>query len=261
MTRTRKVRFEPLGITIECEATEPILQYALRQGLRLVDYRCADGECGGCKARIRSGQVHLVEPPTHVLSPSEQAQGHVLLCRTHVQSDLVIELLAGSLLAPPLRPDAARLLGPLVAVADYLSDGLLVLDAQGQLVLCNRAAALLLRLDPAAPSLAAYPELQAVGRTLLTDAPPAPQEVKVYDSRNGRLLTAWGVPLHGHGGAALLLPAQPRLEPPSSRKPKAIVVGAKYTFTDLVGASAAFRNATKIGLIAAGNTLSVLIAG
>ncbi|MDE2060756.1 MAG: sigma-54-dependent Fis family transcriptional regulator, partial [candidate division NC10 bacterium] len=46
-----------------------------------------------------------------------------------------------------------------------------------------------------------------------------------------------------------------------SRKPKAIVVGAKYTFTDLVGASAAFRNATKIGLIAAGNTLSVLIAG
>ncbi|MDE2321128.1 MAG: hypothetical protein KGL31_04320, partial [candidate division NC10 bacterium] len=52
-----------------------------------------------------------------------------------------------------------------------------------------------------------------------------------------------------------------RLQPPPSRKPKAIVVGAKYTFTDLVGASAAFRNATKIGLIAAGNTLSVLIAG
>ncbi|MCZ7626422.1 MAG: sigma 54-interacting transcriptional regulator [Candidatus Methylomirabilis sp.] len=38
-------------------------------------------------------------------------------------------------------------------------------------------------------------------------------------------------------------------------------MGAKYSFADLVGQSAAFRNATKIGLIAAGNTLSVLIAG
>jgi transcriptional regulator with PAS, ATPase and Fis domain len=52
-----------------------------------------------------------------------------------------------------------------------------------------------------------------------------------------------------------------RIEPPPSRKQKSIVVGAKYTFTDLVGTSAAFRNATKIGLIAAGNTLSVLISG
>ena len=49
--------------------------------------------------------------------------------------------------------------------------------------------------------------------------------------------------------------------PPAARKPKAVVVGAKYTFADLVGQSVAFRNATKIGLIAAGNTLSVLIAG
>ncbi|HWR20229.1 MAG TPA: sigma 54-interacting transcriptional regulator, partial [Verrucomicrobiae bacterium] len=268
MTRMRKVRFEPLGITIECDGTESVLQYALRQGLRLVDYRCADGECGGCKARIRSGQAHLVDPPDHVLSASEQAQGHVLLCRTHVQSDLVIELLAGSLLAPPL-PDvqparsAEALLGPLAATAELLSDGLVVLDAQGQLLLCNRAAAHLLQLDPARPSVAAIPELSEIGRTLLTRAPSSPQEVKVYCGRSGRLLTAWGVALR-HGpqvvAAALLFPTAARLEPPA-RKPKAIVVGAKYTFSDLVGQSAAFRNATKIGLIAAGNTLSVLISG
>jgi transcriptional regulator with PAS, ATPase and Fis domain/ferredoxin len=267
MTRMRKVRFEPLGITIECDDTESVLQVALRQGLRLVDYRCADGECGGCKARLRSGQAHLVAPPDHVLSASDQAQGHVLLCRTHVQSDLVIELLAGSLLAPPL-PDvppvraAEALLGPLAATAELLSDGLLVLDPQGQVLLCNRAAAHLLQLDPARPSVAAIPELTEVGRTLLTRAPSSPQEVKVYCGRSGRLLPAWGLALR-HGArvvaAAVLFPTA-RLEPPS-RKPKAIVVGAKYTFGDLVGQSAAFRNATKIGLIAAGNTLSVLISG
>ncbi len=268
MTRMRKVRFEPLGITIECDDTESVLQVALRQGLRLVDYRCADGECGGCKAHLRSGQAHLVAPPDHVLSASEQAQGHVLLCRTHVQSDLVIELLAGSLLAPPLadaRPvrPAEALLGPLTATAELLSDGLLVLDAQGQVLLCNRAAAHLLQLDPARPAVTAIPALAEVGRTLLTDAPSSPQEVKVYCGRSGRLLPAWGLALR-HGSqvvaAAVLFPTA-RLEPPAPRKPKAIVVGAKYTFGDLVGQSAAFRNATKIGLIAAGNTLSVLISG
>src|SRR5574337_2190001 len=128
MTRMRKVRFEPLGITIECDATEPILQVALRQGLRLVDYRCADGECGGCRARVRSGQVAVVAPPAHVLSAADQAQGHVLLCRSHVQSDLVVELLAGALLAPavptPAAPSAEALLGPLAAAAALLSDGL-----------------------------------------------------------------------------------------------------------------------------------------
>ncbi len=268
MTRKRKVRFEPLGITIECEATEPILQYALRQGLRLVDYRCADGECGGCRAQVRSGQVAVIEPPDHILSASDQAQGHVLLCRTHVQSDLVIDLLAGSLLAPPVRaerprPPAEALLGPLTPAADLLSDGLVVLDAQGQLLLCNRAAAQVLRLDPVAPSLAAVPELVELGRTLLTTAPSTPQDYQVYCGRSGRLLAAWGLVLRQDTqvvAAALLFPAGPRLEP-SGRKPKAIVVGAKYTFADLVGQSAAFRNATKIGLIAAGNTLSVLISG
>lgn len=264
MTRKRTVRVEPLGITLEADASEPILQVALRQGLRLVDYRCADGECGGCKARVRSGQVTVLDPPAHVLSASEQAQGHVLLCRTHVQSDLVIELLAGALLAAPVYaarpvPPAEALLGPLVATADLLSDGLLVLDAQGQLVLCNRAAAQLLRLDPAAPAGTAIPELVALGRSLLATPPAPPQEVKLYT--RGRLLSAWGLTLRGPQPLAVVLVPRSPLEPPPARKPKAVGVGAKYSFADLVGQSAAFRNATKIGLIAAGNTLSVLIAG
>ena len=266
MPRTRKVRFEPLGITIECDGSEPLLPAALRQGLRLVDYRCADGECGGCKARIRSGQVALDAPPEHVLSAQEQAQGHVLLCRTHVQSDLVVELLAGALLAPPVhaaRPPMEALLGPLLAAADLLSDGLLVLDPQGQLRLVNRAAAALFRLDPAHPSLAGLPDIAELGRRLLRDPPTEPQEVKVTGRPSGRLLAAWGLALRQGPqvvAVALLVPAAPRLEP-APRKLKAVVVGAKYTFADLVGQSAAFRNATKIGLIAAGNTLSVLIAG
>lgn len=258
----RKVRFEPLGITIECDGTEPLLQVALRQGLRLVDYRCTEGDCGGCRARVRSGQVTLDAPPEHVLSARDRAQGHVLLCRTHVQSDLVVDLLTGALLAPPVvatpAPPVATLLGPLSATAELLSDGLIVLDPQGHLLLVNRAAAHLFQLDPTRP--AAPPELADLGRRLLTQAPAEPQEVKVYCRPSGRLLPAWGLVLRQGTqvlAAAVLLPA--RLEPP--RKPKAVAVGAKYTFADLVGQSPAFRNATKIGLIAAGNTLSVLIAG
>ena len=261
----RTVRFEPMGITIECEATEPILHYALRQGLRLVDARCAEGDCGGCKALVHSGQIHRVEQPRPILSAAEQAQGHVLLCRTHVKSDLVVELLPGSLLAPPLRRDpsaqrhaALELLGPfLVAAADHLSDGLLVLDDQGRLLVLNRAAAHLLQDD--SPS----PEIIAVCRTILKSA-PLPQTYQIACAPSGRVLPAVGFPvLKGHRtvASALLFPASPLPDAPILRKQKSVVVGAKYAFSDLVGHSSAFRTVMKIGLIAAGNSLPVLLSG
>ena len=272
-TLKRKVRFEPLGITIECDATEPILQYALRQGLRLVDYRCADGDCGGCKALVRSGQVQMDEPADQLLSATEQAQGHVLLCRTHVKSDLVIELLAGSLLALQPRPEGpggrsgagkGLLEQCFAAAADHLSDGLVVVDEHGHLVVMNRVAAHLLRVDPSSASLEAYPEVQEACRAILDRAQPMPQERTVYCARSGRLLTAVGFPIRTGTravAAALLFPARTLIEAPTLRKQKSVVVGAKYAFHDLVGRSTAFLNAIKIGLIAAGNSLSVLLAG
>ena len=271
MTRKRTVRFEPLGITIECEATEPILHYALRQGLRLVDARCAEGDCGGCKALVHSGQIHRVEPPTPILSATELAQGHVLLCRTHVQSDLVVELLPDSLLAPPRRPEghgsrravAEALLGPfLVAAADHLSDGLLVLDDQGRLLVLNPAAASLLPDEPSSPSGELAPEITAVCRTILASALPHPYQVAC--APGGRVLAAVGFPiLQGPRAvaAALLFPASPLPDAPILRKQKSVVVGAKYAFSDLVGHSPAFRTVMKIGLIAAGNSLPVLLSG
>ncbi|MGB4782141.1 sigma 54-interacting transcriptional regulator [Candidatus Methylomirabilis sp.] len=268
MTRKRTVRFEPLGLTIECEATEPILHYALRQGLRLVDARCAEGDCGGCKALVHSGQIHRVEPPTPILSATEVAQGHVLLCRTHVQSDLVVELLPDSLLAPPLRPEAhgsrravaEALVGPfLVAAADHLSDGLLVLDDQARLLILNQAAAHLLG-DPS-PSGEMSPEITAVCRTILASALPHTYQVA---APSGRVLSAVGFPiLQGYRAvaAALLFPASPLSTAPILRKQKSVVVGAKYAFSDLVGHSPAFSTVLKIGLIAAGNSLPVLLSG
>ena len=263
MTLKRTVRFEPLGITIECEATEPILHYALRQGLRLVDTRCAEGDCGGCKAMVHSGQIHRVEQPRPILSAAEQAQGHVLLCRTHVKSDLVVELLPGSLLTPSQRPDpfdrhhaAEKLLGPfIVAAADHLSDGLLVLDDQGRLLVLNRAAAHLLHGDPS-------PEITAVCRTILESA--LPQTYQITCAPNGRVLAAIGFPvMKGHRAvaSALLFPASPLSDAPILRKQKSVVVGAKYAFSDLVGHSPAFLTVIKIGLIAAGNSLPVLLSG
>ena len=270
-----KVRFEPIGITIECDATEPILQGALRQGLILVDYRCAEGDCGGCNALLRSGQVHLEQHSDQRLSAIKKARGHVLLCRTHVESDVVIELLAGSLLALQPRPEVQGVrfrsgAGEgildqfLAAAADHLSDGLLVIDEHGGLVAMNRVAAHLLRFDPSHSSLEAYPEVKEACRSLLDSEHPMPQERKVYCSHSGLLLTALGFPiLKGTRAvaAALLFPPRTTIDAPTLRKQKSVVVGAKYAFKDLVGRSAAFLNPMKIGLIAAGNSLSVLISG
>lgn len=268
-----KVRFEPIGIAIECEETESILQCALRQGLMLVDYRCTEGDCGGCKALVCSGQVHLEKHSAQMLSDAERAKGQILLCRTHVMSDTVIELLAGSLLAPQPRPEMQGVRGGvgegvldqlLAAAADHLSDGLLVVDEDGRIVMMNRVAAQLLRFDTSHSSLEAYPEVNEVCRSILGSGQSTPQEHKVHCSHSGRLLTALGFSiLKGNRavGAALLFPARTMIDAPTLRKQKSVVVGAKYAFKDLVGRSAAFLNVMKIGLIAAGNSLPVLISG
>ncbi|MDJ0893089.1 MAG: 2Fe-2S iron-sulfur cluster-binding protein [Gammaproteobacteria bacterium] len=85
------VRILPSGREFTVAGRETILEAGLRSGLSL-RYRCSNGSCGECKARIVSGQVRQVRLHDFVLNAVEKAAGDVLLCCTGADSDLVIEV-------------------------------------------------------------------------------------------------------------------------------------------------------------------------
>src|ERR1700757_4526057 len=91
--QVHKVRFEPVGIEMEIEEGETVLNAAFRQGVTLM-HGCKEGQCAACKSVLREGDIELLKYSTFALSDSEREQDKVLLCRTLAYSDLVVELLS-----------------------------------------------------------------------------------------------------------------------------------------------------------------------
>ncbi len=89
---THRVRFEPVDITIDVDQDENILGAAFRQGLMLA-HGCKAGQCSACKAYLIEGDTDLAKYSTFALSDTEREDGYTLLCKTHVYSDAVVELL------------------------------------------------------------------------------------------------------------------------------------------------------------------------
>ena len=92
MGNTHTVRFEPVGIEIEVDEEETILNAAFRQGIMLM-HGCKEGQCSACKSFILDGEVDLDRYSTFALPDFEEAEGWTLLCRAHPYSDLEIELI------------------------------------------------------------------------------------------------------------------------------------------------------------------------
>ena len=92
MTTTHTVRFEPVGIEIEVDEEETILNAAFRQGIMLM-HGCKEGQCSACKSFILDGEVDLDKYSTFALPDFEEAEGWTLLCKAHPYSDLEIELI------------------------------------------------------------------------------------------------------------------------------------------------------------------------
>src|SRR6188472_3638521 len=86
------VRFEPVGIEIEVDEDETVLQAAFRQGIMLM-HGCKEGQCSACKSFLIEGEVDLERYSTFALADYEQEEGYTLLCRAHAFSDLEVELL------------------------------------------------------------------------------------------------------------------------------------------------------------------------
>ncbi len=89
---THKVRLEPVGIDMEVEEDETILNAAFRQGLMLM-HGCKEGQCSACKSYLLDGELDMERYSTFALADYEREEGYVLLCRSHAYSDLQIELI------------------------------------------------------------------------------------------------------------------------------------------------------------------------
>ena len=86
------VRLEPVGIEMDVEEGETVLDAAFRQGIALM-HGCKEGQCSACKSKLIDGDIELLKYSTFALPEYESETGHILLCRTHAYSDLTIELL------------------------------------------------------------------------------------------------------------------------------------------------------------------------
>jgi propane monooxygenase reductase subunit len=92
MGEIHTVRLEPVGIEMEVDEDETILDAAFRQGIMLM-HGCKEGQCSSCKSFLLDGDVDLDKYSTFALPDFEEAEGYTLLCRAHALSDLEIELL------------------------------------------------------------------------------------------------------------------------------------------------------------------------
>jgi len=92
MGTTHTVKFEPVGIEIEVDGDETILNAAFRQGLMLM-HGCKEGQCAACKSFLLDGEVDMDRYSTFALPDYEQDEGWTLLCKAHAVSDLEVELI------------------------------------------------------------------------------------------------------------------------------------------------------------------------
>ncbi|MCP4935246.1 MAG: 2Fe-2S iron-sulfur cluster binding domain-containing protein [bacterium] len=84
------VQIIPSGHEFLIEGGDTVLEAATRSGVN-VNYGCNDGKCGGCKARLISGQVVETRTPGYKLSAHEKKMGYVLMCCNTAITDLTLE--------------------------------------------------------------------------------------------------------------------------------------------------------------------------
>jgi CDP-4-dehydro-6-deoxyglucose reductase len=84
------VQVRPSGHEFFVDGNDSLLEAALRAGLAL-DYGCSVGNCGKCKARVLSGQVHRIRHSDYAPTAAEKAAGVLLMCCHTALGDLVIE--------------------------------------------------------------------------------------------------------------------------------------------------------------------------
>jgi propane monooxygenase reductase subunit len=87
-----RVHFEPVGVEMDVQEGETVLDAAFRQGISLM-HGCKEGQCSSCKALLIDGDIELLKYSTFALPDYQKETDHILLCRTLAYSDITVELL------------------------------------------------------------------------------------------------------------------------------------------------------------------------
>ena len=85
-----RIKLSPGDREFVAHGSETVLEAGLRAGVPL-RYRCSNGTCGECRARLVSGTVRPVRFTDYPLTEAEKHQGVKLLCSVAAETDLEIE--------------------------------------------------------------------------------------------------------------------------------------------------------------------------
>lgn len=86
--RTSRITFSRSKVDADCDASMSVLEAAEQASLEL-PFECRSGICGQCKTRMLTGSVQM--DSEDALTQAEKAEGWILACQAHPQSDLVID--------------------------------------------------------------------------------------------------------------------------------------------------------------------------
>ncbi|MEL0082969.1 MAG: 2Fe-2S iron-sulfur cluster-binding protein, partial [Gammaproteobacteria bacterium] len=86
-----ELTIEPLGVSVEVEEQQTLLEAALRAGIWL-PHACNHGLCSSCKAELIDGEVEHGDASPFALMDYERDEGQLLTCCATAESDLVIEV-------------------------------------------------------------------------------------------------------------------------------------------------------------------------
>ncbi len=85
-----QLTIEPLGVVLDVEDGQTLLDAALRQGVYL-PHACGHGLCGTCKVQVCDGEVDHGAANPFALMDFERDDGKTLACCATLQSDATIE--------------------------------------------------------------------------------------------------------------------------------------------------------------------------
>jgi ferredoxin len=96
---SQSLTVQPHGWQCSVDTGSTLLQAALRAGIVLPS-SCRNGTCRTCMCRMTSGRIHyLIAWPG--LSAEEKAEGWILPCIAHPDSDVTIDMPAARKPSPP----------------------------------------------------------------------------------------------------------------------------------------------------------------
>jgi len=79
------------SVSFECKSDEDVVSAGLRQDIILMA-SCRAGGCATCKAFCVEGDYQLIGCSVQALTPEEEEEGQVLLCRCFPETDLEVEV-------------------------------------------------------------------------------------------------------------------------------------------------------------------------